>query len=198
MAQAFKVVLVGDPAVGKTALVGALQGREPTREYTPTVADNQSAPLAVDGRDYALDLWDTGGQKDCDVMREKAYQGRVDAVIVCFSVVTETSLDSVRLRWAPEIARLAPRTATLLLAGLKSDLRTDEATLAQLRASQCRVVSPEASAAVAASLPAKFIEVSSFTRANVRELFEEAVRTHAKEAADREAANNKKSCCSLL
>uniref|UniRef100_A0A6B2LVH4 Uncharacterized protein n=1 Tax=Arcella intermedia TaxID=1963864 RepID=A0A6B2LVH4_9EUKA len=55
--------LVGDGAVGKTCLVVPyMYGAFPT-EYVPTVLENYSASVVVDGETVNLDMCDMAGQE---------------------------------------------------------------------------------------------------------------------------------------
>ncbi|KAH3742681.1 rac gtpase [Pelomyxa schiedti] len=121
MCYGIKAVFVGDPGVGKTALIIVMTCNSfPSDGYNPTVFDNYSAMVSVDGTKFCVGLWDTMGYDDYARLRPLSYPG-TDIFVVCFSIMNRESFDHVTTNWLPEIRRSSPM-APLLLVGLKSDL----------------------------------------------------------------------------
>ena len=61
-----KCVVVGDGAVGKTAMMMSYMTSKIPVEYQPTVVDTFSVTVNVETEEYTLDIYDTAGQEDFD------------------------------------------------------------------------------------------------------------------------------------
>jgi small GTP-binding protein len=120
-ANALKLVVVGDGAVGKTCLlVVYAKGSFPT-EYVPTVFENYKCKVTVSSVEYNIQLWDTTGQEELEAVRTLSYPN-TNVFILCYSVADRTSYDNVKNKWVVEIKQHV-KDAAFLLVGTKSDLR---------------------------------------------------------------------------
>jgi small GTP-binding protein len=128
-----KAVVVGDGTVGKTCMLISYTTNAFAGDHVPTVFDNYSANVMI-GQGTSkqtichLDLWDTAGQEDYDKLRPLSYPWS-DVFILCFSLISQTSLANAMSKWAPEIRAYDKRNGTqtpIILVGTKADLRDDK------------------------------------------------------------------------
>ena len=174
--QDIKCVVVGDGAVGKTCLLISYTTNAFPVEYIPTVMENYTASIMVDGIAINLGLWDTPGQEDYDRLRPLSYT-KTDIFLACFSTISPDSLDNVRDRWVHELRHHCPKVP-IMLVGTKIDLREDEETINRLAERRLAPVSQQRGMQIAEEIKAiKYLECSALTQTGIKALFDEAIRT---------------------
>ncbi|GLD74101.1 rho-related GTP-binding protein RhoG-like isoform X1 [Lates japonicus] len=149
--QTIKCVVVGDGAVGKTCLLISYTTNAFPEEYIPTVFDNYSAQMSVDGR-------------------------TTNVFIICFSIGSPSSHANVRHKWHPEVSHHCPNVP-ILLVGTKKDLRGDAETVKKLKEQGLAPTTQQQGNALAKQIGAvKYMECSALQQDGVREVFADAVR----------------------
>ncbi|GCC18074.1 hypothetical protein chiPu_0020720 [Chiloscyllium punctatum] len=169
-----KCVLLGDGAVGKTSLVVSYTTNGYPTKYIPTAFDDFSAVVQVDGTPIRLQLCDTAGQDEFDKLRRFCYH-KADVFLLCFSVVSPSSFQNVTEKWIPEIRRHCP-TAPVVLVGTQCDLRGDVKVLIELARCKEKPVPQAVARALSEKVGAvAYVECSSLTQKNLKEVFDMAI-----------------------
>lgn len=170
-----KCVTVGDGAVGKTCLLISYISNAFPEDYIPTVFDNYSANVMIDGKPINLGLWDTAGQEDYDRLRPLSYP-QTDVFLVAFSLISRASFENVKMKWAPELRHHCPGVP-IILVGTKLDLRSDAHTAEVLRKKNQVPISTEEGQEMAKQIGAKkYLECSALTQAGLKNVFDSSIR----------------------
>ncbi len=198
--QSIKVVVVGDGAVGKTCMLISFTTNGFPGGYTPTIFDNFAANVMFEKEPVCLALWDTSGQEEYDRLRPLSYP-QTDVFLVCFSIVSPTSLANVKSKWVPEVNHNCPGTPFVLV-GTKQDLRDDNEAISRLAERSLSPISSSQGIAMAKDVGAvKYVECSALTQKGLKTVFEEAIRAalFVKNKGRSPSSSSKKhKSCSLL
>ncbi|CAI5783809.1 rho-related GTP-binding protein RhoH [Podarcis raffonei] len=177
MLDSVKCVLVGDAAVGKTALLLRFTSETFPDAYRPTVYENTGVDVFLDGAQISLGLWDTSGSDAFKGIRPLSYQ-QADVILLCYSVANQNSFLSLRSKWVTEIRTHLPRIPILVVATQIDQRETGP------HSASC--ISPLLGKRLARDIRAKaFVECSSLANRGVQKVFECAVRTAVNQARKR-------------
>ncbi|NWW81788.1 RASEF protein, partial [Climacteris rufus] len=120
--KAYKIVLAGDAAVGKSSFLMRLCKNEFRGNTSATLGvDFQMKRLIVDGEPTVLQLWDTAGQERFRSIA-KSYFRRADGVLLLYDVTCEKSFINVR-EWVDMIEDATHENIPIMMVGNKADLR---------------------------------------------------------------------------
>jgi len=154
----FKILIIGDSGVGKSALLVRFADDAFTESYISTIGvDFKIRTLDIDGKSVKLQIWDTAGQEKFRTITSSYYRG-AHGIIVCYDITDGASFNHVR-DWLAEIERYSTGKVRKLLVGTKADLSTK------------RVVEYTKAKAFADDCNFSFIETSAKTAQNVEEAF---------------------------
>jgi len=175
MGQDIKLMVVGDGSVGKTCLLISYTTNSFPGEYVPTVFDNYNANAIVEGNPVNLGLWDTAGSEEYDTLRPLSYPG-TDVFLICSSIFSPESFESVTKKWYPEISEHATDTP-IILVGTKLDLRAKPEAIQSLKENNQEPISTKKGEELAKKIGARrYLECSALTQEGLAKVFEEAVK----------------------
>lgn len=156
---AFKLILGGDGAVGKTSMVHRFVENEFAKDYKSTIGTSiMKKECKFDALDSIVRfvLWDLAGQSQFKKVRQ-SYLSNAEAGILAFDVTNPMSFQNIE-NWHKEILSASPNIS-LILVGNKIDLEDE------------RLVSREDGEKTAENLGIPYIETSAKTGESINDAF---------------------------
>lgn len=157
----FKIVICGDPGVGKTSTILHFTDHAFMQTYIPTLGVSISEKSIHTQDDHVnLILWDIAGQSKFELMRRHFYKG-LEAVILIFDLTNRKSFESIK-NWYNDIKKnVVPSKESIIgfILGNKEDLASE------------RVITSEEAIQIARELNLEYIEISALTGKNVEDSF---------------------------
>jgi len=119
-----KLVLLGDPAVGKTSLINQYVDYTFETDYRPTLGANiivKEIKMEKINGITKLIIWDIAGQKTYDLSRKMFFQGCSGALII-YDVTRESTFDNIENKWLHDFQKFEKNEVAFILIGNKTDL----------------------------------------------------------------------------
>jgi Ras-related protein Rab-1A len=118
----FKVLIVGNSAVGKSSIVTRFSEDEYQPTYITTIGvDFKVRTFKVDDKVVKVQLWDTAGQERFRAITHNYYRG-AHGVVMTYDVSDRDTFEDVGKVWLKEVQRYARPGVKMALVGNKSDL----------------------------------------------------------------------------
>ena len=118
----FKLIIVGDSAVGKSCLMQRVTTNEFLEDHEVTVGvEFGTLIVKLESQVFKLQIWDTAGQERYRAITNAYYRGAVGALLV-YDVTSAASFKHV-VDWLRELKQYADSNIVILLVGNKTDLK---------------------------------------------------------------------------
>ncbi|EFJ22260.1 rab family GTPase [Selaginella moellendorffii] len=159
----FKVVLIGDSAVGKSNLLTRYARNEFNHNSKATIGvEFQTQSMRINGKEVKAQVWDTAGQERFRAVTSAYYRGALGALVV-YDITRKQTFENIS-KWLDELRTYGGSSVVTMLVGNKCDL-TD-----------IREVSVEEGKELAESENLFFMETSALASTNVKTAFQNVVR----------------------
>jgi small GTP-binding protein len=154
----FKLVLLGESAVGKSSLVlRFVKGQFHEYQESTIGAAFLTQTVCLDDTTVKFEIWDTAGQERYHSLAPMYYRG-AQAAIVVYDITNQDTFGRAKV-WVKELQRQASPNIVIALAGNKADLAAK------------RAVEFEEAKGYAEENGLLFMETSAKTAMNVNDIF---------------------------
>ncbi|XVE84626.1 hypothetical protein DITRI_Ditri17bG0027800 [Diplodiscus trichospermus] len=159
----FKIVIIGDSAVGKSNLLSRYARNEFNAHSKATIGvEFQTQSLEIDGKEIKAQIWDTAGQERFRAVTSAYYRGAFGALVV-YDISRRATFDNIS-RWLDELNSHSDITVARMLVGNKCDLEN------------MREVTLEEGKSLAEAEGLFFMETSALDSTNVQTAFEMVIK----------------------
>lgn len=120
-----KIIIIGEPAVGKTSLVKKFVSGQFVNDYRASIGTNifTTKINLKSGIDVKIQIWDIAGQERWIAMRTIYYKG-TDGVLIVADLTRKNTFEQIEKFWYADLKKNNISSPIILL-GNKSDLKKD-------------------------------------------------------------------------
>ncbi|TFG24837.1 MAG: GTP-binding protein [Promethearchaeota archaeon] len=117
-----KIIIIGEPAVGKTSLVKKFVSGQFANDYRASIGTNIFTKKIKlnSGIDVKIHIWDIAGQERWIAMRSIYYKG-TDGVLMVADLTRKNTFEQIEKFWYPDLKKNNISSPIILLMN-KSDL----------------------------------------------------------------------------
>ncbi len=117
----YKLIVIGDENVGKTAILNRFKNNQFSAIYEPTVGlDFQSIPIIIDDQSVTLLLYDTAGQEKFRSLIP-LYTNEANIILLIYDISNTESFNNIG-KWYDSLNNINKDEVIFALVGNKSDL----------------------------------------------------------------------------
>jgi len=157
----YKVIVIGDPAVGKTSLLTKFAKNQFEEKYLPTVGVNiVKEPIELKNINATINLmfWDVAGQPQFYMLHRPYFNG-ADGMLLVFDITRSSTFSNIN-NWYNSAVKYGLSGIPRILIGNKVDLKDER-----------KIILPMAEH-LSEKLNAPYFETSALTGETVKEVFQ--------------------------